>query len=102
MIDARGQFMEVHKRSLLSDPAYRRDLDEGKIAEMVRRWSWTSCAVLLVTRRDGQLFVFDGQHRLAAARRLGDIDTLPCLIFAPQDAPAAAARRIRGLRGGRP
>ena len=72
------------------DPAYQRDLDATSlrlIDRIAHAWDWSLCQPLVIARRpDGALFVVDGQHRLEAARRRGDIAQLPCVIFSPADA----------------
>lgn len=83
---------------LAVDPAYQRGLDNGSsralIAAIARDWDWGLCQPLVVARRidDGaeQLFVVDGQHRLAAARLRGDIGDLPCVVVSYGDAGGEA------------
>lgn len=80
--DSRGQYMAVDKNELYVDHAYQRDQNEAKIIEMARSWSWMACgAILVALRHDGSHFVFDGQHRVMAARKRIDITTLDCLVF---------------------
>lgn len=66
------------------DPSYQRSIENGEsqalIAEIATNWHWGRAQHLTVSRRDGKLFVVDGQHRLAAAKMRGDIQQLPCLI----------------------
>lgn len=66
------------------DPRYQRSIENGEsqalIADIALNWHWGRAQVLTVARRDGRLFVVDGQHRLAAAKLRGDIQQLPCLI----------------------
>ncbi len=76
------------------DPAYQRQLD-GRSHQLVNRiaagWDWNLFQPLVVARRpDGRLYVVDGQHRLAAARQRGDVQQLPCVIFASTE-PAQEA-----------
>lgn len=79
------------------DPTYQRDASSDASLVLIRRiaqhWNWDLCQPLVVARRRGlieQMFVIDGQHRLAAARMRGDIDQLPCVILA-YDSPADEA-----------
>ncbi|WEK43618.1 MAG: ParB N-terminal domain-containing protein [Candidatus Sphingomonas colombiensis] len=76
------------------DPLYQRQLDQRShqlIARIAAGWDWNLFQPLVVARRpDGALFVVDGQHRLAAAKARGDIQQLPCVIFASA-APAEEA-----------
>lgn len=67
------------------DPGYQRGMEDEKSQTLVRRiaqhWNWDLCQPLVVARRSGgMLFVIDGQHRLAAAQRRGDIAQLPCVV----------------------
>ena len=80
------------------DPSYQRDTSNGASQAMIRKiaagWDWDLCQPLVVARRQSlveQLFVIDGQHRLAAARLRGDIDQLPCVIVAYDSAAQEAA-----------
>lgn len=68
------------------DPAYQRSLDASQSQTLIRKiaqhWNWDLCQPLVVARREnGDLFVIDGQHRLAAARLRGDIQQLPAVVL---------------------
>jgi hypothetical protein len=70
---------------LLIDEIYQRSLGASCSQTLIRRiamyWDWSLCQPLFVARRaDGNLYVVDGQHRLAAARLRGDIWQLPCVV----------------------
>jgi hypothetical protein len=77
------------------DPSYQRSIESGEsqalIADIALNWHWGRAQVLTVSRRDGRLFVVDGQHRLAAAKLRGDIQQLPCLIEEFSDVSEEAA-----------
>lgn len=77
------------------DPRYQRSIDNGEsqalIADIAINWHWGRAQVLTVSRREGRLFVVDGQHRLAAAKLRGDIQQLPCLIEEFTDVAEEAA-----------
>lgn len=66
------------------DASYQRSIDgvssQKLIKRIARQWDWRLCVPLLVSRRDGVLFVIDGQHRLEGARQRGDIPYLPCCV----------------------
>jgi hypothetical protein len=69
------------------DETYQRDIAATKAQQLIKRiaagWDWRLYQPLSVARRgDGQLFVIDGQHRLAAARLRPDLPHLPCVISA--------------------
>lgn len=83
------------------DPAYQRATDGPQsrriIVGMVRRWDWSLCQPLVVSRRsNGALFILDGQHRHAGARERGDIAHLPCVVH-PALEPGAEARAFVDL-----
>lgn len=77
------------------DPRYQRSIDNSEsqalIADIALNWHWGRAQVLTVARREGRLFVVDGQHRLAAAKLRGDIQQLPCLIEEFSDVAEEAA-----------
>lgn len=77
------------------DPSYQRSIEnpesQALIAQIALNWHWGRAQLLTVSRRDGRLFVVDGQHRLAAARLRGDIQQLPCLIEEYTDVAEEAA-----------
>lgn len=80
---------------LAIDPAYQRAIDNHPSQALVRAiakdWNWTLCQPLVVANRDGEeLFVVDGQHRLAAAHLRGDILDLPCVIISSSGAAQEA------------
>lgn len=88
--DEPGQLMLLSKHELYVDESYQRSANDAKILALARDWSWVACGALIVARRDGRLFVVDGQHRLLAARRRDDIKEMPCIVFATNDIHAEA------------
>lgn len=66
------------------DAAYQRSIDnrasQRQIDRMRRQWDWRLCVPLMVSRRPDGLYVIDGQRRMTAAQRRGDIPYLPCLV----------------------
>jgi hypothetical protein len=73
----------IHKDSITLPESYQRDPERSlkKVLRIAGKFSWASFQCLSVARRDGQYYVFDGGHRLAAALRRSDIDLVPCLVF---------------------
>jgi hypothetical protein len=74
-----------HPSELRIDDSYQRSIDTGPSQSLIERiargWDWRMCLPLVVSKRDdGSLYVIDGQHRLAAAQRRGDIPFLPCCV----------------------
>ena len=77
------------------DQSYQRTLDTDASRTLVRgiaqHWNWDLCQPLVVARRDGTLYVINGQHRLAAARLRGDIAQLPAVVVQYASAADEAA-----------
>lgn len=82
-INQRGRPMSLHKAVLGVDHTYQRDIDsQSKIKKMAAEWDWTACGAIKVAQRpDGTYFVFDGQHRVAAAMLRPEITTLDCMVY---------------------
>lgn len=81
---------------LLVDDTYQRAANNEQGNALIRRiahsWDWSLCQPLVVSRRaNDELYVIDGQHRLAAAKMRGDIGFLPCVIINYPDPAAEAA-----------
>lgn len=91
--DRPGEFMLIEKNELRVDYEYQRDrIAIGKVREIQSNWSWAGCGCILVAMRaDGSFWVFDGQHRVIAARSRADITTLPCLVFEVENKAQEAA-----------
>ena len=83
VLDQPGQFKWVLKEELNIDHVYQRDrVSEVRVASIRRDWSWVACGALIVaSRKDGTLWIIDGQHRKLAADNRADIRALPCVIF---------------------
>jgi ParB-like nuclease domain len=87
-------------KMLAVDPAYQRSIDNTQSKQLINRiakdWDWDLCQPLVVSRRDdNQLYVVDGQHRLAAAIARNDIEQLPCFICSLPDIAAEADRFVQ-------
>lgn len=81
VMDEPGEFRLLHKEVLQVHPSYQRDLIPSKVTEFCSSWSWIALGALVVGERNGEFWVIDGQHRLLAAKRRSDINTLPCMVF---------------------
>jgi hypothetical protein len=79
--DEPGIQQMVNKHRLLVDKEYQRNTNDMKVLALAREWSWIACSSITVALRDGEYYVIDGQHRVAAAMRRTDITELPCLVF---------------------
>lgn len=85
------EFAWIKKNDLKIDPSYQRDQKQARAVEIAKDWSWPACGAIYVSLREtGEWFVFDGQHRVAAALLRSDIDDLPCLIFEIESIPEEA------------
>lgn len=81
--DVPGEFVLVDKGDLNIDHSYQRDrINKQKVRQIASEWSWAGCGCILVAMRtDGTFWVFDGQHRVLAAKNRADVRQLPCLVF---------------------
>ena len=63
------------------DHTYQREnIRDTKVLTIARDFDWAAFGSINVMEREGQFFVTDGQHRLAAAIRRGDIPKVPCVM----------------------
>src|SRR3546814_16693938 len=101
------QFAQIDQ--LLVDDSYQRSIEGGAsqrlIVKIAENWDWRLCLPLIVSRRQGALYVIDGQHRYEAAKLRGDIRDLPIVLFDFDDPKAEAelfvpANRRRRRMGG--
>lgn len=91
IVDAVPEFAMIPKEQLHVDHGYQRNLNERRVQKMLATWSWAACGALKVALRPtGDWYVFDGQHRHAAAMKLPTIATLPCLIYEMETAEVEA------------
>ena len=93
--DTPGQLTWLNKSELLIDHSYQRAAKPGRVLKIAQSWSWLACGVIIVAKRFADKkwhhFVVDGQHRVLAALKRSDIDTLPCLVFHTRSAVEEAA-----------
>jgi hypothetical protein len=73
----------VDIRRLLIDHSYQRgEVSRRGSEEMARAFNWSSFGTVTVMQRsNGNLYIVDGQQRVAAAKLREDITRVPCLIF---------------------
>jgi hypothetical protein len=90
---------------LLVDDTYQRSIEGGSSQKLIRtiatNWDWRLCMPLLVSRRDGKLYVIDGQHRKEGAELRGDIAHLPVVVFDFDDPKAEAELFMQANRSRR-
>lgn len=85
--DEPGEFMLLPKNELNVDHTYQRDaVVVQKVKQIASEWSWSGCGCISVAMRpDASFWVFDGQHRVLAAKKRSDIHELPCMVFLCED-----------------
>lgn len=88
-----GTMDNIPKNSLVIGAEYQREANRAKVLEIAGAWDWLACGAVVVAKVSGKFRVIDGQHRVLAARKRSDIDTLPCLIFQT----AGIAEEARGF-----
>lgn len=76
-----GEFQSIHKDMLCVNEEYQRDAINTKVLSIAKNWSWIACGAIVVTYRNGTIWVIDGQHRVLAAKSRSDITYLPCMVF---------------------
>jgi len=64
------------------DGTYQRDISADLVQSMAREWDITVAGPIVVSRRgsSGDLFVVDGQHRMAAAKLAGETHILAQVV----------------------
>jgi len=97
-----GQFRCIPVGDLKIDHSYQRQqVGDGTVIKIARDFSWSMFGVLIAMERaNGNLYVVDGQQRLAASIRRGDIDKVPCYVF-KSDGKDHEARAFLGLNTSR-
>lgn len=65
--------------SLIKVDDYQRVLRESNVKKIVKNFDPVGLQHLSISYREGQYYVFDGQHRLEALKRLG-IEEVECII----------------------
>jgi hypothetical protein len=83
LVNKMGEYALLSKHDLRLDLSYQRSLNERVVARIANNWNWAAAGALLISMRaDGAgYFIFDGGHRWSAAKLLGEITELPCLVF---------------------
>jgi hypothetical protein len=80
--DQMGTMMMVNKHEISVDPRYQRDVNEAKRLKIASDFRWPGFGVLTCAlRKNGSLYVIDGQHRLAAAMNRTSVTEVPCIVF---------------------
>jgi hypothetical protein len=83
----RPDFKWIPLKDLSVDHTYQRTTQHPRsqknLEHLVDNFTWAHCGVLVVgqDKTKSRYYVIDGQHRLEAASKRGDIDALPCFII---------------------
>ena len=73
------QFVPVD--AITVDHNYQREIKPRRVQQILKEFHWSKFGALSLSRHpDGSLSVYDGQHRLAAARAHPRIDKVPAVI----------------------
>jgi len=82
-LNGHGRELLIPVADLKIDKRYqRREVSETNTLSIARDFSWNAFGTLVVMEREGgEKYVVDGQQRLSAAIRRGDISAVPCLVF---------------------
>ncbi len=95
--DEPGTLALLPKSALRIDDSYQRTAADGKVQRIASAWSWIACGCIVVAQRsDGTYCVMDGQHRVLAANKRTDIQTLPCIVFRSTSLSQEAGGFLRG------
>ena len=65
-----GEDRSIYTGRLTSGLPYQRPVDEKEVARLIREWDDRLLDPIIVSFRDGKFNVVDGQHRIAAMRRM--------------------------------
>ena len=77
--NAKLRWLPVDKLEV--DHTYQRQaLQEKQVLNIAANFNWAFFGALVVKQRGNQFFVIDGQHRLSAVKRRGDIRIVPCSV----------------------
>lgn len=78
-----GKEKELSTADLTSGLAYQRPVRQQVVNRLVKYWNSKFLTPVVVSYRDGKYYVVDGQHRIAAMRKMnGGKDVIvPCLVY---------------------
>ncbi|MGO8401346.1 DUF6551 family protein [Rhizobium ruizarguesonis] len=66
---------------IIVDHNYQREIKPARVAQILREFNWAHFQpVMLAEQTDGRFAVFDGQHRVAAARAHPKVDQVPAAV----------------------
>jgi len=80
--DELGRVQTIALTRLQIDEDYQRLINNRRVLHIAENFCYMKAGTLSVSQRpDGSLWVFDGQHRLVAMIRRGDIVSISCLVY---------------------
>ena len=78
------EFAMIDKMDLYRDSGYQRNHTDVSLTNhqltIAKNWNWRDCGAIVCARRNGKVMVIDGQNRVMAAMRRGEISVLPCVL----------------------
>lgn len=89
-----SKYRRIATDEIVVDERYQRPVEDYRVQKIAGSFDETLFGVLEVSRRNGVCAVFDGQHRLEAARIIGMHD-VPCLVHEGLDPEAEAKLFVR-------
>ena len=78
-----GVTRDISTAKLTSGQSYQRPVEMADVDSLIAKWKNHLITPIVVSFRDGNFYVVDGQHRIAAMRKMaggGDV-TVPCIIY---------------------
>lgn len=91
-----GEMAVVKIDDLDIDHSYQRDLDPNLVQSIADNWDIVAAGPIVVARRaDGSLWIVNGQHRAAGAKRAGEAEIL-AQVVPSQGSAHEATIRLRG------
>jgi hypothetical protein len=75
-----GKLFEIEKNALTIEQSYQRQSSESDVGKIAGNWFWPALGTIVVSHRNGQYYVVDGQHRVLAAKMRDDVEMLPCIV----------------------
>lgn len=81
VLGQKPELMWVPVDKIVTDNNYQRDIKPTRVRQILREFNWTKFQpVMLAEQEDGSYAVFDGQHRVAAARAHPQISEVPAAV----------------------
>lgn len=78
-----GHMRMIRLADLHVDHSYQRpEVTDGSVLAIARDFTWEAAQVCTVMERsNGTLWVVDGQQRVLALQRRGDVTVVPCIVY---------------------